>query len=177
MNPSELTVRKAIDADIPVILKIFENAKRFMRSTGNMEQWSGGYPEAATVKTDIDRGHCYVVVSRERVVGTFCLIHGQDPTYAEIEGRWIEDGPYATVHRIASDGSTRGVADCCLEFAMSQTPSLRIDTHEHNRPMLNWLGSRGFSRCGTIRLADGSPRIAFQISNPKGKWTQQQKSR
>lgn len=170
-----LSVRNATIADTNRLMEVFDAAKRFMRLTGNSSQWTGGYPDRALVERDIAGGHCYVVESNGCVVGTFCLIHGDDPTYAEIDGAWTDDGPYATIHRIASDGSVPGVADRCLEFAMERTPSLRIDTHAENKPMLRWAESRGFTRCGVIRIADGSPRTAFQLTDRQ--WTHQAKSK
>ena len=39
---------------------------------------------------------------------------------------------------------------------------LRADTHADNAPMLRLLPALGFVRCGVVRVADGSPRIAFE---------------
>ena len=56
----------------------------------------------------------------------------------------------------------RGAATECLRFCMRQCEILRIDTHENNAPMRGLLRKLGFVQCGTVHLADGSPRLAFE---------------
>ncbi len=162
-----LSVRKAAGEDLERIMQIFGIAKRFMRSHGNPEQWNGPYPERELMLSEIDRGHCFVVCAGEAIVGTFCLIFGDAPAYGRIEdGRWRNEAPYGTIHRLASDGSVRGVGHRCVEFCYSLIENLRADTHRDNIPMQRLLEKEGFGRCGIIHLADGSPRIAYQKSNP-----------
>lgn len=40
----KLTVRRAAAADLPTLLKIFDNARAFMRTHGNPHQWPDSYP-------------------------------------------------------------------------------------------------------------------------------------
>jgi len=134
-----------------------------MRSHGNARQWDDAYPGRELMRSEIDSGHCFVICERRAVVGTFCLIFGDDPTYGRIEdGRWLNEAPYGTIHRLASDGSVKGVGHCCIEFCYSQIKNLRADTHSDNIPMQRLLEKEGFERCGIIHLEDGSPRIAYQ---------------
>lgn len=161
---SRLDVREAREKDLGEMLRVMENARRFMRANGNHEQWTGGYPSKEVLREDIRKGNSYVIGRDGKIVGTFCFIIGADPTYSEIAGKWVDDEKeYGTIHRIASDGSERGVADKALEFCRQKIDNIRIDTHEDNAPMLKWIESRGFKYCGIIRLADGSPRKAFQL--------------
>ena len=39
-----MLIRNAVQKDLPQIMKIYENARSYMRKTGNPTQWSGGYP-------------------------------------------------------------------------------------------------------------------------------------
>lgn len=163
-------IRKTETGDIPRMLGIFKAARRFMRCQGNMTQWPDTYPSAETIHHDIDLGQSYVIESNGTPVGTFVLALGEEPTYAEItDGKWPDARPYATIHRIASDGSVKGIADAALRFARSELNArgigaLRIDTHRDNRPMLSWIESRGFACCGIIRVWDGTPRLAYQLT-------------
>ena len=99
----------------------------------------------------------------------FALLEDGEPTYREIfDGAWLNDEPYLTVHRVASDGTQRGVVAACTDFCRRRASALglhniRIDTHEANAPMRRALRRYGFVRCGTIRLANGDPRIAYQL--------------
>lgn len=40
--------------------------------------------------------------------------------------------------------------------------SIRIDTHADNKTMQHLIEADGFTRCGIIYIADGTPRIAYQ---------------
>ena len=99
----------------------------------------------------------------------FALLEGGEPTYRKIfDGAWLNDEPYLTMHRVASDGTQRGVVAACTDFCRRRASALdlhniRIDTHEANAPMQRALGRCGFVRCRTIRLANGDPRIAYQL--------------
>ena len=94
------------------------------------------------------------------------MIIGDDPTYALLEdGQWLNDRPYGTIHRIASDGSCKGIFDAALEFSKGMINNIRIDTHEANSIMLTLMESRGLKRCGIIYKEDGTKRIVYQ-----GEW-------
>lgn len=162
-----LSVRNAAPEDLGRILEIFDIARSFMRSHGNAGQWTGGYPSQRLMRGEIDSGHCFVICDGKTVVGTFCLIFGDEPTYRRIEnGQWRNEAPYGTIHRLASDGSVKGVGHRCVEYCYSLLENLRADTHSDNIPMQRLLEKEGFTRCGVIHLEDGSPRIAYQKSNP-----------
>ena len=161
-----LTVRKATPRDLERIMEIFEAAKAYMHSHGNVNQWNGAYPQKELILSEIECGHCYVVCNADNIVGTFCLIFGEDSTYAVIEdGQWKNEAPYATIHRLASDGSVKGVGHSCIEFSYNLLENLRADTHADNITMQRLLEKEGFVRCGIIHLKDGAPRIAYQKSN------------
>lgn len=158
-----ITIRKATPDDIEAILEVYESARRYMRATGNLTQWSDGYPARRDVEADMAAGNCYVAEAEEGIVAAFAFIKGEDPTYRIIEdGAWLNDEPYGTIHRIASDGRRSGVLAACTEFCLARTENLRLDTHSDNRPMLAAVQRLGFIRCGVIFCRDGSPRTAFQ---------------
>lgn len=159
-----ITIRKARGEDLDRLMEIFGRARRFMESTGNASQWINGYPQRGLIAGEIEASHCHVCEDEQgRTVGTFCLIPGPDPTYSHIEeGAWPDDEPYYVIHRMASDGSRKGIATACIEWCSKQFPRLRADTHADNKVMQHLLTKNGFSRCGIIHVANGTPRIAFQ---------------
>lgn len=160
-----MEIRKTLLSDLPRVMRIFEIARNFMRRTGNPTQWSGNYPSEQLIVADIQRGVSYVVVDDGEIAGTFVFIEGDEPTYAEIDGSWLNDKPYGTIHRIASAGTTKGIADECLKFCKSRTRNIRIDTHKDNMVMQSWITRSGFKRCGIIRVSDGTLRDAFQLES------------
>ena len=168
MNTS-LTIRSADADDLDAILSLFDTARRFMAANGNPSQWNEGYPNADIVRADIAHGNCYVCTptDRQTLVGTFAFILGKEPTYRLIEqGHWHADRPYGTIHRMASDGHTHGIAHATFDYCAAQTDYLRIDTHTDNRPMLRAITRYGFRPCGIIYVRDGSPRLAFDLERP-----------
>ncbi len=164
-----LKVRASCAEDLPAMLAAYSTARSYMRAHGNSQQWTGGYPSEALLREDMNAGRSYVVTAADGVLaGTFCYFTGDEPNYREIEGRgWIDDAPYGVIHRLAATGTHCGVLDAALAYAFSCCPGLRVDTHRDNSTMLTALTRRGFTCCGIIRLADGSPRIAFQKRSPQ----------
>ncbi len=159
-----MKIRKATLQDVPAILVIFEKARSFMRQTGNMHQWTNGYPDIEIVRADICAEECFVMEEGD-VHGVFTLLSAPDPTYAYIEdGCWLEEHPYGTIHRIASDGELRGVVQAAVDFALQYHRYLRCDTHRDNLPMQKALERAGFVRRGVIYLENGEPREAYQRS-------------
>lgn len=160
-----MEIRTATEESLAEILEIYAHARKFMAQNGNATQWGDTYPPLECVKQDIGEGKCHICVEDDRILCVFYFAREEDPTYRIIsEGRWLNDRPYAVVHRIASAEGVRGAAAFCLDWAFQQAGNVRIDTHDDNKPMQGLLKKAGFRYCGRITLADGSPRIAFQKS-------------
>lgn len=157
-----MQIRKASLNDLGRIKEIYENAKKFMRASGNREQWTGNYPSDELITKDITDGNCFVCEENGSVLGVFCLFDSPDKTYERIyDGEWIDDGDYCVIHRIATDRNGKGVAKACFDYGISKKGVLRIDTHRDNIPMQKALLKNGFIRCGIIYLESGDERIAF----------------
>lgn len=157
-------IRKARLDDVPVIMRLIEEARGIMRSCGNMKQWIDGYPDSATIEQDISNGHCYLCVEQGgEVVASFAFIPGPEPTYKEIfEGQWLDDRPYYVVHRLASTAASHGVFHDVMEYCMGVAGCLRIDTHRDNVIMRHVIERYGFTYCGIIYLLNGDERLAYQ---------------
>ena len=163
-------IRLATREDLGRAMGIIGIARRFMWDNGNPSQWPAGTPSVAAVEKDIEDGVLYVVESDDGVVhAIFKLIDHPDPTYAYIEdGAWLSDTPYATLHRVASDGTMRGVFARAVDFAKQQGHThLRVDTHADNIPMQRAIAKCGFTYTGIIYVADGSPRRAYEWMEDK----------
>lgn len=158
------SIRLSTPRDIDRIMEVYDAAKRFMRSQGNFSQWTGDYPDRATILSDIAGGNHYICDDEEgNVLMVFSFILGDDPTYKVIEGGdWLNHRPYGTIHRIASTGMQGGMMATCVRHCAAMTDNIRIDTHADNSPMQNALHRLKFTFCGIIYTSDGSPRLAFQ---------------
>ena len=142
-------VRKALLSDLPIVLSIIQYGREKMIASGNSHQWGSTHPSDEQIKTDIEKGDSYLVLS--------------DETYLKIEGEgWLNNEPYGTIHRVASVPNTHRVLSAVMEYCFQKVKNIRIDTHEENVIMRNALKKLGFTYCGIIYLENGEPRLAFQ---------------
>jgi hypothetical protein len=158
-----MNIRQAVIEELPTILKIYDNARAYMREQGNATQWDGGYPQEEILRRDISEKKLYVCVENEEILAVFYYAFEDDPTYFKIyDGAWLNPLPYGVLHRIAVNSKGRGVAAFCYNYCLSQCKNLKIDTHRDNIPMQKSLAKNGFSYCGIIHLASGDERLAYQ---------------
>lgn len=158
-----MIIRKTIESDLIQIGEIYENAKRFMRKSGNLHQWNDGRPNIDTARLDMEQGIGYVAEEDGKILAVFMFSLAPDPTYAKIyNGAWLSDAPYGVIHRIAVAKQGQGIIDGCIDYCFSICPNLRIDTHRDNLPMRRALEKRGFQYCGIIHLENGDERLAYQ---------------
>lgn len=158
-------VRLALNSDLDVLLEIYERARLFMRQSGNLHQWTNGYPSKDLLLEDISKHQMYVVEDEDGIQASFVFYCGLDPCYNKIyDGKWLNDKPYGVIHRIATRGLKRHMADVVLEYCFSKIDNIRIDTHEENIPMQNFLKKHGFEHVGTIFLKNGESRLAFHCN-------------
>ena len=168
-----MKIRKTMPGDLERVMEIYAAAREFMARNGNPDQWGPTHwPPEALIRKDIADRNGYVCENADgRVIGTFFFSQGPDiePTYRQIEdGAWLDSSPYGVVHRIASDGSEKGVGAFCLNWAYAQCGHLRIDTHGDNTVMQHLLRKLGFVHCGTIYVEeDDAPRLAYEKTERK----------
>ena len=163
-----MRIRHSCEDDFDRMMEIYSYARSFMADHGNPYQWGPtNWPPEDLIRQDIREGNSYVCLNeKDQVIGTFFFIYGEDiePTYRDItEGEWTDDSPYGVVHRIAGDGSEKGIGTFCIRWAFEKCGHLRIDTHGDNVVMQNLLKKLGFIHCGTIYVEeDEYPRLAFE---------------
>lgn len=162
-----LMVRRANKNDLISIMPIYDAAKSKMRADGNMHQWSNTYPDEETILADIARGELYIACEDDEIYGVFMLSFSGEETYKEIQGAWLNNEPYAVIHRIASLGKGRNLLKDAIDFAFASTENIRIDTHEDNNIMRSLLNKLGFTYTGIIHLKSGDERRAYQLIKSK----------
>jgi predicted metal-dependent hydrolase/GNAT superfamily N-acetyltransferase len=163
-----LRFRKGEGADLERIMGLVADAQNWFRVQG-VDQWQDGYPTQEIISSDILSGSNYVVEYDGVIVATFVLSFAGEPTYSVIKGRgWLNEKPYAVVHRIAVADECRrkGVALEILHFveelcAEREIKDIRIDTHRDNVAMRSLLKKLGYAHCGRITLASGALREAY----------------
>lgn len=161
-----MNIRLAKKQDLDKIMEIYENAKIYMRSNGNKNQWNNNYPNINLLQEDIASNHLFVVEDDNDIYGVFAFILGKDSTYNYIEdGEWLNDEHYGTIHRIASNGIKRGIMKLAVTYCKEKISNLRIDTHSDNKIMQKLILENDFKYCGIIYLENGDPRLAYQWTN------------
>ena len=161
----KVTVRIAKREDLARVHFIYMRAREFMKETGNPTQWGDAYPSEELIEEDLANKRLCVIEDSDtsEIHGVFAFFASGDAIYNNIEGTWLNDLPHSAIHRVASSGERRGILAACVEFCLSQSKNLKIDTHPDNKIMQYQLQKAGFSLCGTITMPDGSPRLAYQL--------------
>ena len=145
----QLLFRRAAAADIPRIMRIIARAQAQMRAAGS-QQWQDGYPVESDIARDIGRGDGYVLSlpaadpaagsagsalpDRDSLPDTLpggsaageavaygAAVFDGEPAYAGIEGRWLTDGAYVVLHRLAVAGGMQGRAGDGVSAACGRT--------------------------------------------------------
>lgn len=164
---NQFQFRLATEKDIPKIWEILQQAITRRKLDGS-SQWQSGYPNLATVKSDIENESNYILLENDRIIATAVLIFNHEPTYDQIDGAWLTEGEFMVVHRIAVDNQVvgKGLGKVIFEefekVALSnQIYSIKIDTNFDNLQMLRLLEKLGYIYCGEIQVYDGA-RKAFE---------------
>lgn len=168
-----MKVYKATLNDFEDIKLIHSLAIIHMNEEENHNQWMKNDEKFLNKMIDyIKSGNFYIVKENEETIGFFAMIFGVDITYNVIDGKWINNDEYVTIHKIASKYYRRHIASFILSYveqtiANKGIKNIRIDTHIDNVSMNAFLLKNGFVKCGTISITcnfedKNSLRIAYQ---------------
>lgn len=162
-------IQKAKIQDFDTIWDIILFAKETRKQEGS-DQWQDGYPSKETIEQDILNGYGYVLTlpTNSEILGYMAIIMDiKEPPYAFLDGYWLNEQPYATVHRMAvsKNAKGKGVGKMLLTIAELLVKekgihNMRIDTNFDNLPMLRILDKLGYTYCGIIYQRN-SQRKAF----------------
>lgn len=152
--------------DLDAVMGIINQAKSYFKIQG-INQWQDGYPNEISIINDISQNEAYVLEDNDEVVATAMISKATEPNYNYIEGKWLQDGKYLVVHRIAirDDHKGKGLAKIILDETLKlfpNIPSIRMDTHDDNLSMQRFLTKYGFKYCGTIYLENKEKRRAYE---------------
>lgn len=164
---AELLLRKANLSEVPQIWEIIQDAIEQRRLEGS-KQWQDGYPNELSIENDINNGYGYVLTENESILCYAAIIFDIEPAYEEIEGKWLTDGDYAVVHRVAVSklAKGKGIATKLFEsiegLCVSQNIySIKVDTNFDNVPMLKILDRLKYTYCGEVYFR-GAARKAYE---------------
>lgn len=162
-----MTLRPATASELPTIWAIIQYAIEQRRMDGST-QWQDGYPNPDTLRDDLDKGRAYVLDEAGELLLYAAIIFEPEPAYEAIEGRWLTDGPYMVLHRVAASAQAKGKGIATTFFRMAEdlcrergVPSIKVDTNFDNAPMLRIMDKLGYTYCGEVYFR-GSARRAYE---------------
>ena len=142
-----MNFRKSTKSDVSKIMEIVKQAQEYFKSQG-IDQWQNNYPNDEVINNDINNGESYVMLDGDDIVATTVISFAKEKSYENIlDGKWITNGDYGVIHRIAVENTHKGKG---------------LDTHEDNILMQSLLKKNGFEYCGIVYLEDGGKRVAFE---------------
>jgi len=164
---NEIQFRKANSEDRDSIWEIIQQAIHRRKKDGS-SQWQNGYPNLGTIESDISKNFGYVLTVDGRIAVYTAIIKNDEPAYSNIDGKWLSDGEFVVIHRVAvhNDFSGKGLVkvlfDKIEDFTAScGIQSVKVDTNFDNAAMLKILESKGYTYCGEVFLS-GGVRKAFE---------------
>lgn len=153
-------IEKAEMKDLDRVVEILRDGRNQLAESG-IDQWQGDYPNVEHIQEDIEHGFSYLVHSDDHeTVGAFAIVAAPDHSYDELDGKWLVDTDnYLVIHRVAihsdhaGNGYASGLFTSVIDYVKENpngVKSLRIDTHEDNKPMQHLIEKYGFTRVGTL---------------------------
>jgi GNAT superfamily N-acetyltransferase len=162
-----MILRKAIFLESPIIWQILQQAIAQRKQDGST-QWQNGYPNEQSIHNDITNGYAYVLVDKEEIVAYAAIIFDIEPAYTDIKGKWLSNGDYVVVHRVATSNAVKGKGVATYLFKQieelsieKKVYSIKVDTNFDNIPMLKIVDRLGYTYCGEV-FFNGSPRRAYE---------------
>ena len=164
-----MNFRKSTKSDVSKIMEIVKQAQEYFKSQG-IDQGQNNYPNDEVINNDINNGESYVMLDGDDIVATTVISFAKEKSYENIlDGKWITNGDYGVIHRIAVDNTHKGkgLSHKIIKYAeevckQNNIHSIKVDTHEDNILMQSLLKKNGFEYCGIVYLEDGGKRVAFE---------------
>lgn len=143
--------------DINELMNVYKYARIRMIEEGNLTQWDNEVIFKEELIHYINQGVLYKVIKNNEIVGCFAYILGGDKAYNIINGKWLNNNEYITVHKIMSKYTKLGIGSFMINYVKQMMINdnlndIKIDTHKNNKTMNKFLVNNGFKYCGTISL-------------------------
>jgi ribosomal protein S18 acetylase RimI-like enzyme len=159
-----MTIRLAIESDLPALMALVRRVVPLMLSAGNM-QWDNDYPNEFVFRRDIELAQLWIAEIDGDMAGVAAITSDSEPEYAQA-GLNIDE-PAIVVHRLAVDPAFRGAGIAAAlmqqaeQIAMEHGISaLRVDTNTQNEATQRLFPKLGYRLAGEISL-QVRPKLRF----------------
>lgn len=153
-----MKVRTITREDIPVVMKMINEAKVNMKNMG-IDQWQDGSPSTETLEKYVNAKNGFI---NEDLTAFGALVE-RDPDYKK-----YLSGNYVVLHTFVVEQSLRGKGvsdeffDAILKIAIERKYEIfGVDTHRDNKAMMAFIGRHEFTKLGEVFIDGVKPRIAF----------------
>ena len=167
IQDTNYTFRKAEITDQLRIWQILQQAIARRKADGST-QWQDGYPNPDTIEADINNNYGYVMKYDSDIAAYAAVISDPDPDYADIDGKWLREGKYLVIHRVAVADKFAGKGVATEIFKQVEKlaisigiNSVKVDTNFDNAAMLRVLEKLDYTYCGDV-IIRGNARRAFE---------------
>lgn len=153
-----MKVRTITREDIPVVMKMINEAKVNMKNMG-IDQWQDGSPSTETLEKYVNAKNGFI---NEDLTAFGALVE-RDQDYKK-----YLSGNYVVLHTFVVEQSLRGKGvsdeffDAILKIAIEMKYEIfGVDTHRDNKAMMAFIGRHEFTKLGEVFIDGVKPRIAF----------------
>ena len=153
-----MKVRTITREDIPVVMKMINEAKVNMKNMG-IDQWQDGSPSTETLEKYVNAKNGFIIED----LTAFGALVERDPDYKK-----YLSGNYVVLHTFVVEQSLRGKGvsdeffDAILKIAIEMKYEIfGVDTHRDNKAMMAFIGRHDFTKLGEVFIDGVKPRIAF----------------
>lgn len=165
-------IRKADINDGVYVNNLFNEAKEeFARE--QTFQWANDYPSINDFNYDVTNRTVFVYEDDGEIIGSVTIMYDIDSNYNYINGKWLNEEKYASIHRIVVKRNiqNKGIGtallkECEKEIKNNGIFNVRVDTYQMNKKMTSLLVKNNYLECGKIYLQRSDvydrERIAFQ---------------
>lgn len=88
-------------------MNMINAAKQHLKEQG-IDQWQNGYPDEDRIRRDIVDQKGYFLSDGIQALGYLCIGFDGEPAYDKLDGKWLSDGQYVVVHRMAFSNQAGG---------------------------------------------------------------------
>ncbi len=153
-----MKIRTITREDIPVVMKMINEAKVNMKNMG-IDQWQDGSPSIETLEKYVIAKNGFI---NEDLTAFGALVES-DPDYKK-----YLSGNYVVLHTFVVDQSLRGKGisdeffDEILKIVVEKKYEIfGVDTHRDNEAMMAFITRHDFTKLGDVFIDGVKPRIAF----------------
>ena len=161
MVKQDIQIRKAVEADLECIERLYEDACDYLETHRNYPGWKKGiYPARCDAEKGLMENALYVAQTGKRIVGTLMLKHEPEEGYKN--GKWLTADDYEHIYVVYTLAVHPGYLKCgvgteLLQFAEQaareeECVSLRLDVVKDNVPAERLYQKCGYQFVGTVSL-------------------------